>query len=246
MQHNDGVSKILQEFSLAVIALSLPLVASGDGAQAWDLAALRAFASLTADQWKAVDRGEVQARVLDTREKREVAVVGVARLHATASCFAAKFEDIETFKKNPAVLKIQKFARPADLRDLEGFSVDMRDLADLRNCQAGDCKLKLSAKMIERLFRETHWNQPDYDTQVESILRQALLTYIDAYTQQGDSALIEYRDKTTPVRLAPEFHEVLHASPGLGEIIPEFRDYLELYVQKPRSKSRRCQNACEE
>src|SRR6185312_14381009 len=86
-------------------ALLVPLVASA-GAETWDPAALRVFASLTADQWKAVNRGEVQARVLDTHEKRELAVVGVAHLRATTACFVTKFQDIETFKKNPAVLRI--------------------------------------------------------------------------------------------------------------------------------------------
>src|SRR5689334_6446776 len=109
---------------VVAFALGVPLVESTASVQMWDLASLRAFAGLTADQWKSVNRSEPQARILDTQEKREVAVIGVARVRATTSCFLSKFLDIESFKKNPAVLRIRKFVRPIDSRDLEGFSLE--------------------------------------------------------------------------------------------------------------------------
>ena len=96
--------------SVVTLALWALLVASRPAkAQTWDLSALRTLAGLTSDQWSAMNRGEPQAKVLDTEEKREVAVVGVARLKATTACFVTKFQDIENFKKNPAVLRIRKF-----------------------------------------------------------------------------------------------------------------------------------------
>jgi hypothetical protein len=57
----------------AVMALS-GLLAAGKLApgETWDLAALRAFAGFSADQWNTADHGDPQVRVLDTKEKREV------------------------------------------------------------------------------------------------------------------------------------------------------------------------------
>jgi hypothetical protein len=156
-------------------ALLIPLVAVA-GAETWDLAGLRSFATLTADQWKAVNRGEVQARVLDTHEKREVAVVGVAHLRATTACFVTKFQDIETFKKNPAVLRIRKFMPPVGPQDLEGFRLESRDLADLLNCRVGNCNVKLSAGTIERLSRDVDWSRSDHDVRVQSLIRGELLS----------------------------------------------------------------------
>jgi hypothetical protein len=210
------------------LVLLIPLVAAA-GAEMWDFAALRAFASLTDDQWRAVKRGEVQARVLDTHEKREVAVVGVARLRATTACFVTKFQDIETFKKNPAVLRIRKFTPPLGPQDLEGFSFQNRDLTDLPNCRIGNCNVKLPARAIERLSRDVDWSRSDHDARAQAVVREELLSYIEAYLHQGNSGLIEYHDKKNPVRLAHEFRGVLDARPGLGEFVPEFREYLAQY-----------------
>jgi len=216
--------------SLVILALWALLVASRPArAETWELSALRALAGLTADQWGAVNRGEPQARVLDTQVKREVAVVGVARLKATTACFVTKFKEIENFKKNPAVLRIRKFVPPVGPRDLEGFSLEAGDLADLRVCLFGNCKVKLPVRAVERLAREVDWSQPDHDGRAQAVFRAELLRYLETYLHQGNSALIEYRDKNKPVRLADEFRGVLNARPGLAGFVPEFHEYLAQY-----------------
>jgi hypothetical protein len=212
----------------------ISLGASGAVAQSWDIGALRSLAGLTDDQWKALDRGETQARVLATREKREVAVVGVARLRATTTaCFVARLQDIETFKKSPAVLRIRKFTPPIDPQDLADFPKEMGDLADLPNCAVGNCTIKLSAEMIERLRRDVDWSQPDHAIKAQSVLREELASYVQTYSHRGNSALIEYVDKDQPVALAREFRPVLYAQPGLSELVPEFREYLARYPNEP-------------
>ncbi len=103
--------------SVVILALWALLVASRPArAQSWELSALRALAGLTPDQWAVVNRGEPQARALDTQVKREVAVIGVARLKATTACFVTKFKEIENIQKNPAVLRIREFVQPAGPR----------------------------------------------------------------------------------------------------------------------------------
>lgn len=212
-----------------VLALLVQLIAYAAFAQTWDLDALRAFASLTADQWNAVNRGVVEAKVLETKEKREVAVVGVARLRATTACFVLKFQDIDNFKKNPAVLRIRKFAVPVDAQDFANFSFEARDLADLANCRAGNCNVKLAGEAIERLRRDVDWSQTDSTNRAQALVRDELMSYVETYLHQGNSALIEYRDKSKPVRLAREFREVLDARPGSVGLVPEFHEYLAKY-----------------
>jgi len=222
-----------QTSGTVVVAVLLTLAASTAGAQTWGFDGLRAFARLTEDQWKAVNNGDAQARVLGTQQKREVAVVGVARLRATTACFAANFQDIENFKKNPAVLRLRKFMPPVGPQDFEGFSLEVRDLGDLPNCRVGNCNVKLPARAVERLAREVDWSRPDHAIMAQSVVREELQRYIETYLLQGNSALLEYRDKNKPVRLAEEFREVLSAQPGLAEFVPEFREYLAQYPSEP-------------
>jgi hypothetical protein len=212
----------------------LAAVATGRAnAQNWDLGDLRAFSGLTADQWKAVDSGNSQAKVLDTSEKREVAIVGVAHLQATSACFVAQLQDIENFKKNPAVLRVRKFGRTVAPRDLKEFSLETGDLAGLRNCRVGDCNVKLPIAAVKRLGRDIDWSRPDYATASLSVFREELLAYLESYLDGGNSALFEYRDKNKPVRLADEFLAVLDAWPGLSGLAPEFHDYLAHYPSEP-------------
>ena len=55
-----------------------------------------------------------------------------------------------TQKSNPAILEIGKFGNSPAL-DLDGLSFESSDIEDLEKCVVGDCKLKLSAAMIQRL-----------------------------------------------------------------------------------------------
>lgn len=219
--------------AIVVAALLADVVSGRANAQGWDFDDLRAFSGLTADQWKAVDSGDPQAKVLETQEKREVAIVGVAHLRANTACFITQLQDIENFKKNPAVLRIRKFVRPLDPPDLEGFSLEAGDLAGLRNCRVGECNVKLPVAAVERLGRDMDWSRPDYAPRAQSIFREELLAYVEAYLDRGNASLIEYRDKNKPVRLADEFRSVLDARPGLSGLVPEFHDYLAQFPSGP-------------
>ena len=138
-------------------------------------------------------------------------------------------QDIENFKKNPAVLRIRKFAIPVAPRELEGLRLENNDLADLRVCRAGNCKVKLPAGVMERLGDNVDWSQPDRAAMAQSMFREQMQAYIQTYSERGNPALIEYRDKSKTVRLADEFRAVLDARPGVAELAPEFHEYLAWY-----------------
>lgn len=197
-------------------------------AQTWDLSALRSFSGLTPSQWEAVRRGRVQAKILTTQEHDEVAVVGAARARANTACFRTKFQNIESFKKNPAVLKIHKFEPPVEPRDLAGFSLPESDFADLPHCRIGNCIVKLPADAITQMSR-VNWSQPGHDMRAQAVFRDEMANYLKTYLQQGNSALVVYRDMSKPVSLAQEFAGVLDARPGLGGLVPQFQNYLAEY-----------------
>ena len=192
----------------------------------WGPGDLQALAGLTADQWQAVQRGGPQARIVDTKENREVAVFGIAHLHSTAACFTTMLRDIENFKKDPAVLRIRKFEKPVEPHDLEGLRLEEADVAGLVNCRVGACNVKLPAATIQRFGRDVDRSRPDYATTSQEIFREELLAYLETYLNHGDSALIEYRDKRRSVRLADEFGGLLDARPGVAGFAPEFYAWL--------------------
>ncbi|MFN2491550.1 MAG: hypothetical protein ABR501_01525 [Pyrinomonadaceae bacterium] len=161
----------------------------------------------------ALSQGQTVVQLLPVQDKREVAVCGLVGVDVPAEIFLASFRDSMARKTNPAILEIGSFSRTPTLDDMSGLTMESRDLEDLKACIVGDCRLKLSAAMIERFQKEVNWQSPDYRIQATQLFRQMLLDYVRDYLARGDSALIEYNDKSKSVRIAEEQHALMNA-PG--------------------------------
>ena len=168
-------------------------------------------------------QGQPVVRLLPVTDKREVAVCGLVNVQVPAQVFLQSFRESITRKSNPAILQIGRFSDTPTAFDLESLTFEESDLEDLKECVVGDCKLKLSARMIERLHEEVDWNALDYRTQATQLLKQMLLDYVRDYLVRGDVALIEYNDKPTPVHLAEEQGALVT---GSASIDSEFQRHL--------------------
>jgi len=173
---------------------------------------LRARADFGDEDFVALDQGETLIKILPTRERREIALCGMLRLRAPAEMFLQSFRENMTRKSNQAILEIGSFRNPPSPVDLQTLTIDDRDVEDLRECVVGDCRVKLSAIMIERLQKEVDWTAEDYRLQVTRLLKQMLLDYVRDYLARGDTALIRYDDKSKGIRVADEQQELMAGS----------------------------------
>jgi hypothetical protein len=164
----------------------------------------------------ALDQGETVVKLLPAQNKREIAMSGMVRLQVPAQMFLDSFRDNMTSKNNPAILEIGSFKDSPSLEDFQGLTIEERDIDDLRQCVRGDCQVKLSALMIERLQREVDWNAPDYRTQVTQLLKQMLVDYVHDYLARGNAALIAYDDKPGTV-LAASSYDPLAGTKQVGK-----------------------------
>ena len=160
----------------------------------------------------ATDEGQPIVRLLPVQDKREVAVCGMINLHVPAEVFLQSFRESMARKSDPAILEIGRFSSTPTLDDLQSLTLEPRDIDDLQMCVAGDCKVKLSAGMIQRFQNEIDWTAPNYRSQVTVLYKSILLDYVRDYLRQGDAALIEYNDKSNAVRLADETRSLIGAS----------------------------------
>jgi hypothetical protein len=187
---------------------------------------LRDKASFDDTDFAALGQGQPVARLLSVTDKKEVAVCGLVKLQVPAEQFLQSFREGMTRRVNPAILEIGRFSDRPTPADLQTLTIEDRDLEDLKECEVGDCKLKLSAIMIERLHNEVDWEAPDYRMQATQLLKQMLLDYVRDYLARGDVALIEYNDKSNEVRLAEEQRELMAGSTYVNNLFPEFRQHL--------------------
>lgn len=190
---------------------------------------LRRDIGFTDGQLVLARNGRVVVRMLPTPHPKEIAVAGVTRIGVTKEQFFERYRDIERFKQHEAVLQLGRFSMPPDAAHLAGltFSPDM--LGDLRTCRPGSCKVKLPAEWMTRFREQVHWSSTSARDEAQALFRGMLAAYVAEYQAQGASALVEYRDKAEPVRLAEQSAVLIERSPYLHAVSRDFSRYLIAY-----------------
>jgi hypothetical protein len=150
-------------------------------------------------------------------------VCGLVSLRANADQFLRSYLDGMTRQNNQTILEAGRFGSAPAVADLQQLTIDAGDIEDLKQCVAGDCQIKLSAAMIDRLRREVNWQAGDYQTQATQLLKTMLVEYVRDYVARGPAALIAYNDKRNEVRLADEQQALSSASGYLNDLMREAR-----------------------
>lgn len=182
---------------------------------------LREKAAFAETDFTALDQGQTVVKLLPAQDKREVALCGLMRVQIPAEVFLQSFRESMVQKSNNAVLEIGSFSSTPTLADLQSLTIEDRDIEDLKECVVGNCKLKLSAAMIERFHQEVDWEAPDYRLQATHLLKLILLDYVRDYLTRGEVALIAYNDKPYQVQLGEEQRSLMAASSYLKDVLAE-------------------------
>ena len=177
-----------------------------------------------------LDSGDPIARVLDT-DRRQVAVVGAVRIHASQAGLFSRYRNISNLKGSDVVLEIGRFGTPPSADDLRALHFENYDLETIRRCKPGDCGVRLSGANMGRFAREVNWNAPDWRDQAARLWRQLIAADAAAYLSSG--ALGDYRNKAEPLDVAAEFAQLFAASRYFQAMAPEFFGYLERYPAAP-------------
>ncbi len=180
---------------------------------------------LTDAEMAGLSQGRVLARMLKSKDKREVTGLGMIRINISQEEFLKRYRDIATFKQGPEVLQIGKFGNSAKIQDVQGLTLDPGDIADLKSCKPGSCALKLSTEMIDKL-KASALSGADAHEKSNTALRELLVAYVNDYVQRGDAALITYNDDKHPFSVADDFKSLLGDAALLQEYAPELARYL--------------------
>lgn len=184
-------------------------------------ALLQTYAHFTDRDLRHLRNGQIVVKLFPTEDDDDVAVAGVVRIHVPAEFFVRKYRDVESFKKAPEVLKIRKLSKPPRLEDFDALELPKSELDDLSDCRPGDCQLKLSVEMMDRLSNQNSQTSSGGES-ANRVFRQLLLDYVTSYLMHGNSALIKYADKRAPESSANDFAHVLDASLVLQRYAPDF------------------------
>jgi hypothetical protein len=182
--------------------------------------ALAERAAFGADQIAALERGEPVAKLIPSNDPREVAVCGVIEIPSDPETALKAFQ-LSLSLKQKSISQSGKFTNPPLVEDLASLTLSDGDIADLKTCTVGDCKLRLSASMIQRFQKSIDWNATDYKEQANQLFRLMMVEYVTTYLEKGDAALIEYADQTPRVLLAREQESLLTNLLYVNDTAPE-------------------------
>ncbi len=187
---------------------------------------LRETVGLNAAQIDSVHHGKPVAIVLDSPTPDEVFVFGIVYAEATPESYLQLADDFDTLRKLPSYLAVQKFSHPPQLSDLSGFTIDAKDLKELKSCKAGDCDVQLPSEAMDRFQRSVDWTAADAATQANGLAQRMALQALLAYQTGGNAALGVYRDKSHPARVAETFQALLDRLKSLPVYLPELNRLL--------------------
>src|SRR5215469_4098045 len=179
-----------------LLALSTGQTAPGQNPEPFKF--FREYVGLNDDQIAAIRNGKAIAKTLESRTPDEVFVFGSVYVESTPDKYLQFASAIDSLRKLPSYLAIQKFTNPPQLSDLEGFSLEADDIKDLKNCEPGHCEVQLPVEAMDSFKRSVDWTAPDVADRVNQVGRKLALEALQNYIQGGNAALGTYRDKKHP------------------------------------------------
>ena len=185
-----------------------------------------------AAQLDAVERGAAVVKVLDTRDRRDVALFGIITAPRTRESYFRALRDFPTSLRSATRPHFGIFATPAGAADVGELTITPRDVAEMKDCKPGDCVAKLPATDMRRIHDETNWSAPaaEVQAQLSAYARRRLLEYVTDYRRRGDSAMALYDDRgNVTVRSSEAYAAQFAESPYIYKTVPSLQKYFADY-----------------
>ena len=170
---------------------------------------------------------------------REFGVFAAARIEVPGSRLVEWARRVELLYRSRYVPVIGRFSHPPHIEDLQGLTLDDKDLEDIRKCEPGDCGVKLSHQEIEDLQQTIARAGIDWKDAVQTEFRSLMLARAKRYLVEGDAGAPPSYDKKRPVSLEFEFATIIDQSELSTLGSPGLADYLKRYprVRDPSIES---------
>jgi len=163
---------------MVVLGLAaLGAFADGRGGPLAPFAWFEPEALVSGDDLKRLARDEVVVKPLPSKNA-QLGVFAVTELHQSPEIFVEWIRQISQLQRSKAVVASRRFSEPPVFSDLDGLTLDAKDVAAIRECRPGRCALKLSTAEIQSIRRTTDGGA---DAAVQYAFRRVLFERLMAY-----------------------------------------------------------------
>ena len=152
----------------------------------------------------------------------ELVIVGAIKLTGTKERLADWLRNIEHFRTSAELGVTHVVKTPPAAAAFAGVTLDASDLAELQQCRAGTCGIRLSGEAATRLQRDVKWGSASAASEATEIVRAMLLGYTTAYLNGGNTAVGAYDAPEAQRSYAGDMHTLLAKATNLTDLAPEF------------------------
>lgn len=176
--------------------------------------ALQRLTVLDAKKIESVVRGDAVSITLDAPEKTEISTLGVVRVDVPRAFYLERVRHLTGFLSSGTKSLSGVFGVPARLDDVATLALDPSDSKSLEKCKPLSCDVKLPASEMEK-FRTMLANAPAPAPLADSLMREWLVFYVNAYRADSSEETVIYDDTKGPVRSSDAFRALL-AQPAIS------------------------------
>ena len=216
------MSSMTIRFVAALLCIAIEAVTARAQAAS---SALQRLTLLDKKQMDAVERGEAVAITLDAFERTEIATLGVVRIDVPRKFYVDHVSQLVGFLSTETRLQAGNFSEHARPEDMSAMTLDASDAKALEKCQPLKCEVKLPAQAMD-LFRAVLAKTHDPVQRADSLMREWLVGYVNAYRADSSEETVVYDDTKRPVRSSEVFRALLEEPMPAGIESEPFRSML--------------------
>ncbi len=151
-----------------------------------------------------MERGDAVTITLDAPDKTEIATLGVVRLAVPRAFYMERVHALTSFLSSGTRSISGSFGEPAKLDDVAALVLDPADAKTLEKCRPFACDVKLPASEMER-FRTALAGSPAPAARADSLMREWLVSYVNAYRADSAEETVTYDDTKRSVQSSDAF-----------------------------------------
>jgi hypothetical protein len=190
---------------------------------------LQQTAGFTADDMSSASRGMPVVKLLETADRREVALIGVEAIDVPRALYVERASDFPFSLREASRIGLGVFSDPAAPSDVATLALPHDDVKSLAQCRPGNCKLKLPAPSIADLRATVDLDAPSADSAASAYFGRRMIDYVTAYRARGNRALVVYDDGPDSTAAAQVWDGMLSRSPYIYRYAPTLDRYFRNY-----------------
>jgi len=225
--------------SLLILFLLLPSTVSLAASSPEPVVAVEPYVAhlkLKPEQLRALADKQAVALGLSSENDKEMAAVGIVVADAMPDAFVQSYKTLATFQQNPYIVASGRFCDKPVLSDLDGLTLEGRDLYALLKPELKDSEIKLSQPEIAR-FQTIGSTASRLTPQLKATLttefKRMLVERVRNYRVSGAAALGVYSDKEEPINAHEAFAALAREQAVSAQHCAYLYPYLESYPRNP-------------